>query len=137
MIVFDTNVVSELMRTTPDETVLRWYEIHRPKGLYTTAITLAEIRLGIERLPNGRRKDKLNEGVREVFTKYVDAIVPFDGHAAVVYAEIAAGRERAGRPVDQSAAMIAAICRLVDATLATRNTKDFVDTGINLVNPWE
>lgn len=137
MIVFDTNVISELMKVTPDAAVQRWYEAHRSKGLYTTAITVAEVRHGIERLPDGRRKDKLSDAVREIFTKYVDVILPFDAYAAVIYAEVAAERERAGLPIGQSDAKIAAICRLIDATLATRNTKDFAGTGVTLVNPWE
>lgn len=137
MIVFDTNVASELMKATPDEAVLRWYEAQRPKGLYTTAITVAEIRHGIERLPAGRRKTRLSERVGEVFQECVDTILPFDAYAAGMYAEVAVGRERLGLPIGTSDAKIAAICRLVNATLATRNMKDFAETGINLVNPWE
>jgi predicted nucleic acid-binding protein len=137
MIVFDTNVASELMKATPDEAVLRWYEAQRPKGLYTTAITVAEIRLAIERLPAGRRKTRLSEQVGEVFQDCVDAILPFDAYAAGLYAELAVGRERLGLPIGSSDAKIAAICRLVGATLATRNTKDFAETGVHLVNPWE
>lgn len=137
IVVFDTNVASELMKEAPDEAVVRWYEARRPKGLYTTAITVAEIRHGIERLPEGRRKTRLSERVGAVFMDCVDAILPFDGYAAVLYAEVAVGRERMGLPIGSSDAKIAAICRLIDATLATRNMKDFAETGVKLVNPWE
>jgi predicted nucleic acid-binding protein len=67
----------------------------------------------------------------------VETILPFDGYAAAMYSEVAVGRERAGLPIGLADGMIAAICRLLDATLATRNTKDFAHTGISLVNPWE
>jgi predicted nucleic acid-binding protein len=137
IVVFDTDVASELMKPKPDEAVTRWYEACRPNGLYTTAITVAEIRHGIERLPAGQRKARLSEKVGAVFQDCVDAILPFDAYAAALYAEVAVGRERIGRPIGSSDAKIAAICRLVDATLATRNTKDFADTGVTLVNPWE
>ncbi|TDO52406.1 hypothetical protein EV643_102245 [Kribbella sp. VKM Ac-2527] len=137
IVVFDTNVASELMKPTPDQAVTRWYEARRPNGLYTTAITVAEIRHGIERLPAGRRKTRLSEKVGEVFMDCVDAILPFDAYAAALYAEVAVGRERIGLPIGSSDAKIAAICRVVDATLATRTTKDFAETGITVVNPWE
>jgi predicted nucleic acid-binding protein len=137
MMVFDTNVASELMKATPAEAVLRWYAAQRSKGLYTTAITVAELRHGIERLPAGRRKTLLSEAVGEIFLDGVDMILPFDAYAAALCAEVAVGRERAGLPISQSDAQIAGICRLVGATLATRNTKDFAETGISLVNPWE
>jgi predicted nucleic acid-binding protein len=136
IVVFDTNVASELMKTKQDEAVRRWYETRRPKGLYTTAITVAEIRRGIGRLPAGRRKERMSEAVVEIFTDCVDGILPFDAYAAAMYAEIVVERERSGRPIGSADAMIAAICRLVDATLVTRNTRDFAETGINLVNPW-
>jgi predicted nucleic acid-binding protein len=137
MIVFDTNVVSELMKATPDETVLSWALAHREYGMYTTAITVAEIRLGIEQMPDGRRKARMAEAAGEAFTTFSDTVLPFDVVAAVLYPQVVVGRFKAGLPIDDADAKIAAICRIVDATLATRNTKDFVETGIRLVNPWE
>jgi toxin FitB len=137
MLVFDTNVVSELMKATPDEVVLNWALAHRSYGMYTTAITVAEIRLGIDRLPDGRRKMLLSEAAGDAFTKFADTILPFDAVAAVLYPRVVMGRTRAGLPIDEADARIAAICRVVDATLATRNTKDFAETGLKLVNPWE
>lgn len=137
MIVFDTNVASELMKPTPDEAVRNWYTAQRSKGLYMTAITVAEIRYGIERMPNGRRKQQLSAAAGEIFTECADAILPFDVVAAVLYSQVLSERDRAGLPIAPADAQIAAICRIVDATLATRNTKDFVETGVKLLNPWE
>jgi toxin FitB len=137
MLVFDTNVVSELMKATPDEAVLDWALAHRSYGMYTTAITVAEIRLGIERMPDSRRQTLLSEAAGDAFTRFADTILPFDAVAAALYPRVVIGRTQAGLPIDQADAKIAAICRVVDATLATRNTQDFVETGVRLVNPWE
>ncbi len=137
MLVLDTNVFSELMKAKPDEAVVSWALDHRSSGIYTTAITVSEIRLGIERLATGRRRTLLWEAVDEVFTKFADTILPFDAVAAVLYPRVVIGRTRAGLPIDEADAKIAAICRVVDATLVTRNTKDFAETGLTLVNPWE
>lgn len=137
MIVFDTNVASELMKPTPDDAVRNWYTAQRSRGLYMTAITVAEIRYGIARMPDGRRKDRMSDVAGEIFTECADAILPFDVVAAVLYSQVVSDRDRAGLPIAPADAQIAAICRIVDATLATRNTKDFAGTGIRLVNPWE
>ncbi|TCC31199.1 type II toxin-antitoxin system VapC family toxin [Kribbella sindirgiensis] len=137
MIVFDTNVGSELMKAEPDESVVRWYDAQRSKGLCTTAVTVAEIRYGIELLPSGRRKALMAAVADEVFAEYADTILSFDASAAALYPQVVIGRRRSGLPIGQSDAQIAAICRAVDATLVTRNTKDFLETGVPLVNPWE
>ncbi|MFK4088882.1 type II toxin-antitoxin system VapC family toxin [Kribbella sp. NPDC020789] len=138
MLVLDTNVVSELMRPTPDAAVLGWLAANRSYGVYTTAITVAEIRLGIARMPDGRRKDQLAEAADDVFVPFADSILAFDATVAgAFYAEVVVGRAKAGLPIATADAMIAAICRAPRATLVTRNPKDFVETGLELVNPWE
>lgn len=135
MIIIDTNVVSEMMRSEPDPAVLAWADA--AGQLHTTAITVAEVEYGIARLPDGRRKDRLTTLAVEVFADFGDVILPFDTQAAHQYAEIVAGRERGGRPIATADAQIAAICASRKATLATRNTRDFDATSISLVNPWQ
>lgn len=134
MIVLDTNVVSEMMREAPDRNVLAWAD--SAGRLHTTAVTLAEVSYGIDRLPEGRRKDQLAAIAVQVFADFDEVVLPFDVRAARRYAEIVAGRERAGRPIPAADAQIAAICSSRRATLATRNTSDFEATGITLLNPW-
>jgi len=136
MIVVDTNVASELMRPTPSPPVVAWVQARRASGLYATSITFAEVLYGIERLAESRRKDLLRAAATEVFAAFADHVLAFDGKAAVHYAAVAAGRERAGAPISGFDAQIAAICRVHDAKLATRNTRDFLDTGISVVDPW-
>jgi predicted nucleic acid-binding protein len=136
MIVLDTNVVSELMRATPAPAVLAWLQQTSSTGLYTTAVTAAEIRYGIARLPEGRRRQDLHQAANEIFAAFPRQVLPFDLAAATAYADVVASRERDGNPISGFDAQIAAICRSQAATLATRNAKDFTDTGIAVIDPW-
>ncbi len=136
MIVVDTNVASELMRPAPSHVVAEWVRAHRGADLCTTAITLAEIGYGIERLPSGRRKALLQRTARDVFAAFEDFVLAFDAQAAAHYPDIVAARDRAGMPIDGFDAQIASICRARGAALATRNTKDFESIGIDLIDPW-
>ena len=136
MIVLDTNVVSELMRPSPSTQVLAWVGGKPDSQLYTTAITLAEIRYGIERLPDGWRRQLLLTLADDVFGGFEEQVLPFDARAAPRYAAIVAGRDRAGRPIDGFDAQIASICREHQAALATRNGADFEHTGVEVIDPW-
>ena len=136
MIVVDTNVVAELMRPEPNEVVRRWSVALRIDESYTTAITVAEILYGIERLPSGRRKDLLRTTAADVFVTFGDRVLPFDADAAAHYPLVVEGRDRLGRPIDGFDAQIASICRVGRAALATRNVKDFEHTGIEVIDPW-
>ena len=137
MIVLDTNVVSELFRREPDTRVVAWLE-SLDGDVAITAITLAELLTGVRRLPEGRRKADLEAAVVAAVEPYRGghAVLPFDDECAAPYAEILSGRERAGLPIATADAQIAAICRAHGAMCATRNTKDFVETGIDLIDPW-
>jgi toxin FitB len=137
VIVFDTNVVSELMRAEPSPVVAGWVRSRRASELYTTSITLAEVRYGIEWLPDGSRRQLLRAVADEVFAAFEEQVLPFDVEAAGRYAAIVAERDRAGLPIDGFDAQIAAICRSRGAALATRNLKDFHGTGIEVVDPWQ
>lgn len=138
MIVLDTNVISELVRPEPDRRVLSWLDPLPWVEVYLTAITAAELRYGVTRLPDGRRKTELAERVRRLTEeRFADRILPFDDAAASRYPHVVAGRETRGKPIGVADAQIAAICLNHGAILATRNGKDFTDTGVAIVNPWE
>ncbi|WP_308466149.1 type II toxin-antitoxin system VapC family toxin [Rathayibacter soli] len=137
MIVVDTNVISELMRPSPARVVADWVRAQSQRELYTTAVTLAEVRYGIERLDAGRRKEQFAITADEVFAAFGQYILPFDSAAALHYATIVSARDRAGAPIDGFDAQIAAICRNHNAILATRNVKDFQGTGIEITDPWQ
>src|SRR5690348_739958 len=135
MIVVDTNVVSELMRPSPAKAVLDWMRNQDGRDLCTTAITVAEIGYGIERLPRGRRREALKAAVAEVFGMFAEQILPFDAAAAEQYALVVSPRDGLGLPIDGFDAQIAAICRVRGAVLATRNLADFRQTGIDVISP--
>ncbi len=97
----------------------------------------AETPYGIERLPDGKRKNALREAALGVFDRFTDDVLPFDAAAATVYPSIVDHRDRQGTPISGYDAQIAAICRTHDALLATRDETDFAGAGVELVNPWE
>ncbi|CAN5193965.1 type II toxin-antitoxin system VapC family toxin [soil metagenome] len=136
MIVVDTNVVSELMKPAPAPAVRQWIRARGSDELFTTSITLAEIRYGIARLPDGRRKDLLGSTADQLFAAFAEQILSFDAAAAARYPAIVLGRDRAGLPIDGFDAQIASICGAHNAALATRNGKDFEQTGVRIITPW-
>jgi predicted nucleic acid-binding protein len=137
VIVLDTNVVSELMRQAPDDGVVRWVDRYPAKEVFVTAVTAAELSYGVARLPAGHRRTVLAAMVSELLTQDLHGqILPFDGAAAEYYARIASTRADLGRPISMADAQIAAICRRHAACLATRNGKDFDDTGVMVLDPW-
>ena len=138
MIILDTNVVSELIRATPDPGVLAWVNSHPSAQFGTTAITAAELYYGVARLPVGQCRQQLAVAVSALLNDALRGrIVPFDERAARRYADVITERERAGRPIGVPDAQIAAVCRELSAVLATRNIKDFEETGVELVDPWQ
>lgn len=138
MIILDTNVISEMMEESPAAQVRNWLDAQPLSNLFTTSITQAEILYGIEILPHGRRRTALARIAAAMFSeKFGARILSFGADASQLFAEIAALRRRAGRPIGQFDCQIAAIVRLHDATLATRDTRDFRDCGLALINPWD
>jgi predicted nucleic acid-binding protein len=137
VILLDTNVISELIRPKPDEGVTEWLDTLDSAAVATTAITAAELLYGIARLPAGKRKERLDEAIRGLLEDdLAGRVEPFDAAAAARYAALVSDPDEAGRPISMADAQIAAICLDLGATLATRNTADFEDTGVDLVDPW-
>ena len=138
MIVLDTNVLSELMKPAPADRVVRWVAAQPAASLYTTSVTQAEILHGILLLPAGKRRNALQAAAEAVFAKDLGGrVLPFGSEPARAYARIAAERQRAGHPVSQFDAQIAAIAHSVGAAIATRNVGDYEGCGIKVINPWE
>jgi toxin FitB len=137
VIVLDTDVLSEAFRSQPDPRVIAWLE-SLTGDVAITAITLAELLAGVRRLPDGRRKAVLGNQIDAALQPYrgTSAVLAFDDGAADHYAAVLVAREQAGLPISTADAQIAAICRAHAAACATRNTKDFELTGVQLVDPW-
>jgi predicted nucleic acid-binding protein len=138
MIVLDTNVLSELLRPAPAPRVLAWVGRQPRASLFVTSMTRAEVFYGIHVLPRGRRRQALWDATDKLFAQlFRGRMLSFDGDAADAYAEIMAARKSGGRRMSQSDAVIASVARSRGASLATRNVKDFVDCGIEIINPWQ
>lgn len=137
MILLDTNVVSELMRTSPDPAVEAWTAGYDAEELFFSAAGEAELRYGAAILPAGRRRDTLFSDIEGMLQEaFGDRVLPFDSDAARSYGDIAAMRRSAGRPVAPADCQIAAIAHSRRLAVATRNIRDFADMEIKLVNPW-
>ena len=136
MIVVDSNVLSELMRPAPEARVVAWIEAQDVAALHVTAITLAEIAYGVERLPGGRRKAAIRAAAQSAMDAFRGRVIPFDEAAVPHFARIVSKREAVGRPLASFDGQIAAICAAHGADLATRSTKDFDGTGIAVLDPW-
>jgi predicted nucleic acid-binding protein len=137
VIVLDTNVVSELMRPKPDPGVLRWFGARGHARFHVTAITVAEMLLGLELLPRGKRRDAMEVALRQVFDSDFDGrVLAFGSDAASYYAQVVATRRRAGRPIQTMDAQIAAIARAHGCAVATRNVDDFAACGVEVLDPW-
>jgi toxin FitB len=138
VIILDTNAVSETLKPSPAKSVLRWLSSQDQRSIFVTVITQAEMLYGVEVLASGRRKQGLLAMTDKLFGEegFQGRILPFDQRSAREFAKILASRKAAGRPISQFDAMIAAIARSHGAALATRNTADFENCGIRLINPW-
>lgn len=137
MILLDTNVLSVLMRREADPVVVMWLDAQPPESIWTTALTVFEIRFGLEILPDGRRRKALEEAfARALEEDFNGRVLPFDQTAAEAAAIIAARQREAGRPVEIRDVQIAGITAARKAMLATRNTRHFEGTGITLIDPW-
>ena len=138
MVVLDTNVVSELMLAAPSPEVLAWMDGLRRGELFVTAVTEAEIRTGIAFLPKGARRQGLADAAeRTLAVLFEGRVLPFDSGAARAYADIAADRRAAGRPISQSDCQIAAIAFSRGMAVATRDARDFSGTGVEVIDPWQ
>jgi len=137
MIVLDTNVLSALMRQMPDKAVLDWLDQQPRNSIYTTSVTILEIRLGLQILPAGKRRSQLTAAFdRLLAEELAGRIAPFDAIAAQHAADLMSARRKRGRPVELRDTIIAGIVMANRATLATRNTQHFADIPVPVIDPW-
>ena len=137
MIVLDTNVVSEFTKRTPEHAVTAWFRRQDLRQLYLCAPIVMEQSYGAELLHLRTGSDRLLVSVGNMMKVFADRVLPFETIEAARTGRIRAVRERMGRPIDVQDAMIAAICLVHGATLATRNVRDFHGLDLKLVNPFE
>lgn len=138
MIVLDTNVVSEPMKPSGDPAVRTWLDRQAPETLYLTVTSLSELLLGIEILPDSKRKEGLDAALSELLVSLFESrILPFDQRAAMAYASLVARARSGGRLISVADGQIAAIASVHGFTVATRDTAPFVAAGLRIINPWE
>lgn len=136
MIILDTNVFSALMRESPDKDVISWLDRQPRMSIWTTSVTILEVRFGLQIMATGKRRSLLIQAFEIVLERMGHRIASFDAAAATQAADLMAARQRKGRPGDLRDTMIAGIVLARHATLATRNTSHFEDLAAQVVNPW-
>jgi hypothetical protein len=137
MILIDTNVVSEIMKAAPSQTVVNWLNNQKSSSLYVSTITIGEIEYGLRLLPAGKRRFQLKERFeRFVSLAFAHRILAYDEAAARTYGEVMGHCKEIGRPMSIPDGQIGAIARSKGYTIATRNTSDFEDCGVELIDPF-
>jgi len=138
MIVLDTNIISALMRKEPEKPVVSWLDTQPAASVWITAITVMEIRFGLQTMPSGRRQNALLRSFELMLKNMIEGrIASFDAEAGIQAAQLMAQRKRAGRPAEVRDTMIAGIVLANRASLVTRNTQHFQDLPLTVINPWE
>lgn len=137
MILLDTNVISALIQQHPDDAVVAWLDGLPAESIWTTSVTVFEVRTGLELLEPGRRRQRLEDAFTQLLAEDLDGRVQtFDQPAAVAAARLAVRGSREGRPVEVRDVQIAGIAAARKAALATRNIRHFRGLGVKLINPW-
>jgi predicted nucleic acid-binding protein len=133
----DTNVVSEWVKPRPEPRVVEWLETVDEDRVFLSVVTLGELRYGIERLAEGRRRQRLEEWLRaDLLLRFEGRVLPVDAAVADAWGVIAAGRDRAGRPIGVMDALMAATAETHNLTLVTRNSGHFQPTVKMIFDPW-
>jgi predicted nucleic acid-binding protein len=136
MTILDTSVLSEFMLRSPNPKIVGWLDRQSRSSLWITAVTIFEIRSGLQIIPSGKRRDLLNHRFDVVLARMNEQVIPFDADAAQQAASLMASRKIQGRPRDLRDTMIAGIVLARRATLATRNIAHFDDISTPLIDPW-
>ena len=136
MIILDSNVLSELMRPKPEARVLAWLDRQPQTSIWTTSVTVLEIRFGLQVMPTGRRRALYTQGFEGLLDEIDHRVAPFDAEAAQQASTLMASRKLKGRPRELRDTMIVGIVLARHATLATRNVSRFDDVSATLINPW-
>jgi len=138
MIILDTNIISAVMQEKGDRVIVAWLDKQAWESIWTTAITVVEIRLGLSTLTKGKRRVKLEEAFQQTLKNVLEGrILPFDEDAALAAGELAAERRQRGITVDMRDTQIAGIAIAKRSSIATRNTKEFNELPVTVINPWK
>ncbi|PVZ85422.1 VapC toxin family PIN domain ribonuclease [Serratia sp. S1B] len=138
MIILDTNVISEPLRQAPESRVIEWIDAQALETLYLSVITVAELRFGMDSLPAGKRKDKLQESLeKQILPLFAGRVLPFDILASQSYSELMSKARAAGLAIGTADGYIAATAAANGMMVATRDVSPFKAAGVDVINPWE
>lgn len=138
MILLDTNVMSEPLRSTPEPRVIAWIDAQPMETLFLSAITVAELRAGVALLPAGKRRAGLQENLeKRVLPLFAGRVLPFDLACTQAYAALMAKARSAGLAIATAEGYIAAIAAANGFAVATRDTSPFEAAGTAVINPWQ
>ena len=132
----DTCVISEIVKPFPEKVGMDWLNTVPSERLFLSVVTIGEIRKGISRLANSKRKTELAEWLNTLLDDYKDRILSIDLNVAETWGEMQAVAENKGFPTSTIDGLIAAIARVNGLILVTRNESDFEECGISIFNPW-
>jgi toxin FitB len=136
-VLLDTNIISEIVARQPNRKVVDWLDSLDPNLVYLTVITIGELQKGISRLPDSERRDNLRAWLYDrLLNRFSGRILLIDEAVMLTWGELVARLEREGRPLPALDSLIAALALHHNCTLATRNEKDFLHSGVSLINPW-
>jgi predicted nucleic acid-binding protein len=134
----DTCVISELVAKQPNLHVVQWVDSIDEDKLFLSAITIGEIKRGIEKLADSSRKSALVEWLKgDLLIRFTDRILPIDTSVVLVWGQLTADLEKQGRRMPAIDSLIAATCLQGRLDLVTRNESDFAHSGVTVINPWE
>lgn len=138
MILLDTNVISEPLRAAPEPRVVEWLDAQPLETVFISVITVAELRYGVARLPNGRRRNALRDRLEtQVLPAFAGRMLTFDLPAAQAYADLMAKAQAMGCAIGMADGLIAAVAWANGMTVATRDTAPFSAVGVAVINPWQ
>lgn len=133
----DTCAISELVRPNPDKNVLRWFKSVNEQSLFLCVITMGEIKKGISRLPVSKKRETLTNWLEDdLEERFSGRIINIDSSIAILWGDLLGKAESDGKPLSSIDALIAATALDNNLTIATRNSVDFLGTGVSILNPW-
>jgi toxin FitB len=136
--ILDTCVLSEFTRRQPDKHVVEWLNSIEEEKLYISVITVGEIQRGIERLQESHRKTELLVWMNnELLKRFATRIISVDAHTMLTWGSLTARLESSGKPMSVMDSIILASALQNNLIIATRNVADFLNSGVQLINPWE
>jgi len=133
----DTCVVSELTKPHPSKNLVEWLAGVPSERLFLCSLTIGEIRKGVAKLPNSKKKARISEWVNSLFDDYRERILPVDTVAAESWGEVQGTAERQGVVISTIDGLLAAVARTNNLVLVTRNERDYVHRNVPVVNPWK